>query len=512
MSGSTAIKKGIVATYARLFVYLLISLFYPPYLLSKVGVESNGLYYLATAVASSLLLLSFGIENAYVRFATKAKEESEEKLAKTNGTFTLLFGLIGLLIVILGGVVALLFNYGAIATNSDPETAAYLVLILSASGGLDFFFSLFAWNNYFRERFVFNQVTLLVTHVLGIGLSALFLYLGYDIIAVALCTAVGVLLMDLVFFFEVTLIHPQKWAFPSLKEFKTESKEIYRFSLYIFLTVLVTSVYTNAGRLILGLAYDSGLAVTILGYALQFYSYEVLVSKAIANSFAPRLNALAVKGEDQEAGNLFLKGSIAQSTVLLFVIGGFVSAGRPFLSLWLEASLEASSLSAIYIQASSFLALFLLPLGLSLLTEVERAYGKHRFDALCSLGLALLALVAAVILVYLLPNDLKVYSVLFGFGLPLILTAAMRIIYGKKVLKMPLGAYFRLLLGPFLLMVVSAFPFTLLVHLGILDGLGSLAAFLISGFGYVFLFGLLGLLVYHKKVKAFIEKRRKKKA
>ncbi len=506
MEETRAIKRGIAATYLRLAVYLLISLFYPPYLLSKVGVNDNGLYFFASSIASFLLLLSFGIENAYVRFMTRAS--GKDDLAKTNGTFLILFALSALLMASLTVLLGLLTMYSVISVEGDAYTAGALILILGISGSVDFFFSLFAWQHYHRRHFAFNQLVLLLTHVLGIGLSVLSLALGQGIIMTAFSVSIGVLAMDMTFLVSSLIKDRLPLRLPNREYLLSKGKDIYRFSFYIFIAVIVSTLYSNAGRVILGFIYDAGLAVTILGYGLQFYSYGVLISKAIGNSFSPALNALAALDNSAEIGALWKKGSLAQSLVLLLVAGGFIACGHPFICLWLGDSLSPNQVSDVYILGFSFLLLFLPSLSTSLSTEVERAYGKHRFDALFSLGMALLGVAISILLVYLLPDYLRVYGVLFGFALPIVLTSAVRLAYSYRVLKLPVGQYLRECILPTLFMCLGIVAPLVMYFGGYLKDLPSWADFLIAGFAFV-MFYLGGLsYLYHGRIASFFHRKK----
>ena len=78
-----SIKIGVVLSYVRLLILVAVSIFYPPFLVSHLGSEVNGLYQFASTIPGWLALLSLGTENSYVRFATIAEENGgEEELRK----------------------------------------------------------------------------------------------------------------------------------------------------------------------------------------------------------------------------------------------------------------------------------------------------------------------------------------------------------------------------------------------------------------------------------------------
>src|SRR5574344_1418020 len=79
------IRFGIVLTYLRLAISIIVGLLYPPYLLQKAGLVNNGLYFFATSLVTYTLLISLGMENSYVHFSTlKEKDEGEEGQKEIN--------------------------------------------------------------------------------------------------------------------------------------------------------------------------------------------------------------------------------------------------------------------------------------------------------------------------------------------------------------------------------------------------------------------------------------------
>lgn len=500
----TSISVGIVMNYVRIALFLILSLFYPPFLLSYVHKVDNGILNYATALLQIVTLLSFGIENSYVRFATK--REKEGRLSKMNGSYLLLFGLVSLVITVVGIVLAFFYREGMLSIEEVPPSSRSLVfsviLIVTLSTAIDFFFSFFVWAEVYRNRFLLHQVALIVTKLLSIGCSCLALIYGGGILwvaIVALAVQFAYGLFNLVY-----CLHRLKMpiSFGTPKELKREMLEIFRFSFFIFLTIAVSQIENNAGRVILSSTLGAS-SVTIFSYGLQFYTYAALLSKGVADTFAPKVNKEVMEGNDEEVHKTFLKASFVQMTVLFLALGGFALVGREFLALWLgNEELSSAELLQIYVIALSTLSLWSIPLSESLGVEIQRAYGKHRVLSVTNFVLAVLSLPLSVLFVYVLPDGYRIYGPLLGSAV-FVLVGFVLVdnVYYKRSLCLPIGALFKdygIVFG--VASIAFLVPF-LIFEYAIPEGAVSLLMrFLLKALLFLLLFLVFFFLVYRKRL------------
>jgi O-antigen/teichoic acid export membrane protein len=440
------IRYGIVITYVRLFISIAISLLYPPYLLGKVGIVDNGLYFFATSLITYTLLISLGMENSYVRFATiNEKEKGEDGLKQINGFYLVCFAVMAGLMLLVGVTLAFLYGYGVIpyegSTPESRKTLFYLLLICSVSSSVDFFLSLFTWFVYYRSHFIFEQCLYLAIHVFTVLGCFLALYLGCNIVAVALITAGVLLLFDVVGLFYA--LFKLKMGFKKPDSFGPLFKQIFSFTLYIFLMVIVSSINANIGKTLLGQMVGMG-AVTLFGYGLQFYMYESQISIAISSQFSPRINSLVVNNRPQEISSLFSKVSFLQMIVLFLIVGGFASCGMDFIYAWLgNTGLSEGDLQGIFILSLSFLLLGLIPLSQQLGLEIQRAENKHKYLAIVNIICAVVSIGISALAISLLPTDYKIYGPFIGMGISVIVGMVIfSSVYYQKQLSRPMKRYF----------------------------------------------------------------------
>ncbi len=511
-----AIKRGIWATYARLLVYLVVSLLFPPYLLDMVGAADAGLYNYAVSFVSFILLVSFGIENSYVKFSMGARNQGDEALRRMNGVYLCLFAIIACLIAVLGISFSSLYMSGIMTVEEgDSYTVGVLVLIVSLFAAADFFMSIFSWHLYFKEKFVINQTFVLLGHVLGTGAAALCLFFGRGIYWVAICVYLGVFVMDLAFMVVALTKAKMRFIFPKPREFAIQAKKIWLFSIFVFITITVTTIYTQGGKLIIGNLYDVTVPLTVFTYGIQFYSYEVLFSQAVSNNFSPSISRAAVEGDEPRVHDLWLKASWAQALVLLCVVGGFMACGADFIIAWLvsaeNSSLTAEDLQNIHYLGLGMLVLYVLPLSVSVANEVQKSYSKHRFMAVVSLVMALIGLTISAICVLYLPTELKVFGPLIGIGIGTIVSFVVGQFYYWQVLNLPVGKFYKQFLPILLVMAVSVLPSLLLSYFNVIDPskLNIYVCVLIEGGLFLIIYLVLSFIIYRKRFSSFLTWKKK---
>jgi len=440
------IRYGIVITYVRLFISIAISLLYPPYLLSKVGIVDNGLYFFSTSLITYTLLISLGMENSYVRFATiSEKEKGEDSLKQINGFYLICFAIMAGLMLLVGITLSFLYGYGVIpyegSTPDSQKTLFSLLLICSVSSSADFFLSLFTWYVYYRSHFIFEQCLYLAIHVFTVLGCFLALYFGCDIVVVAFIAAAVLLLFDVLGLFYV--LFTLRMSFKKPDSFGPLFKQIFSFTLYIFLMMIVSSINANVGKTLLGQMVGMG-AVTLFGYGLQFYMYESQISIAISSQFSPRINSLVVDNKTQEISSLFSKVSFLQMIVLFLIVGGFASCGMDFIYAWLgNTGLSDRNLLGIFALSLSFLLLGLIPLSQQLGLEIQRAENKHKYLAIVNIVCAVASIGISALAIYFLPTNYKIFGPFIGMAVSVIVGMVIfSSVYYQKELSLPIKRYF----------------------------------------------------------------------
>ncbi len=507
----SSIRTGVIMSMIAVFVSLVVSLLYPPFALSIVGETKDGIYQYAASIVLFMSLLSFGIENSYIRFATRAEKEGGDALRKVNFLYLVVFALIGIAQVVGTLIVYSVFKSGAVSTGYDPEEHELMcnyLLLLGLSQGLGFFLSLFSWHLFFKTHFVVYQGAHILTKILSASIGAIALAIGGDAIYVAIAAFAANIFSGLLCLVASLHHHEMRFERMAFSEAKPYLKEILSFSVFVFLSMVVSELNAGFGRWAVG-AFGAVEDVTLIAYGIEFYVYESLFALSVSRVFIPSLNEAVAAGDEEKAKELHRKCTLAVSFLLMLIVGGFVSSGREFVYAWLgHTPLNEWAKDTVYCLGVGYLILFALPLAGNASLEIARARKEHAIIGILDLAIALLgALVSALLVVYL-PDETKVYGPLFGLGGSSFVSFGIvnNLIYRFKM-KLPIG---RSLLSFLVLLLFAAAGVAVsrgLMSLIPVESIGHLPSFILAALFYAVPYLLFSTVAYWKDISSLWPKR-----
>ena len=125
-------KFGSIISYIQMFLGVIISLIYTPYMINKLGQSEYGLYNTVASTISMMSILSLGFNSSYIRYYSRYKEENDtESIWKLNGLFVLIFTIIGFVALACGIYISrhleIVFKSGL---TDDEYTFAQNLLVL----------------------------------------------------------------------------------------------------------------------------------------------------------------------------------------------------------------------------------------------------------------------------------------------------------------------------------------------------------------------------------------------
>lgn len=361
---------GIVLNYASEGVKVLTTLFFTPVMLRLLGQREYGLYQLAVSVAAWLSLLDLGFGSSYLRQFVRCREEGE--LSRLNGMFGLIFGVLALLCLAGGGLLAAeaQFLFGDGLSEQELAQARRLLWLLAANGSLTLGNALFDSHISARERFSFQRGLRLIQSLLNPLLSLRLFLLG--------CGAEGAAVVSLALSAGVLAVNGcycrrklhMALSFRGLE--LDWLKGLWSFAFFIFLNQIIDQVNWSVDRFLLGRLLGTA-AVAVYGIGAQINSLYIRLSTAVACVFFPEVNRLAAKGEDEALSRLLARVGTLEGAILFPVLSGFLLFGRPFLALWAGPGFEESYTVALWLMVP-----VTVPLMQNIGIEIQRAKGKHR--------------------------------------------------------------------------------------------------------------------------------------
>lgn len=379
-------KAGAGLTYIHMGIGFLVSLAFTPIMLRLLGQSEYGLYNLVASVVAYLGILNFGFGSAYVRYFSRYESQGdEEKIAKLNGMFLLLFSFLGLLALVAGLILAQFSDllFGAKLQAGEGVRAHWLMVILVINLAFSFPSIVFTSHITARERFVFQGLVQLVKTLTSPFLILLALLLGYGSIGMALAVSLVNLVVELVFAGYCLGRLKMTFAFRGLD--RGLMREITVFSSYIFINMVIDQVNWNVDKFIIGRIRGTA-PVAIYGVAATLHTTYQQVSMAISNVFVPRVHQIvASPGEDkEELTRLFTRIGRLQFMILGFAASVLIFFGKPFLLKWAGRAYGES-----YYVALLLILPVTIPLIQTLGIEIQRAKNMHQFRSWAYLFMAL---------------------------------------------------------------------------------------------------------------------------
>ena len=179
------IKIGAFLNYLAIGLNMFIGLIYTPYLLRALGQSEYGLYSLASSMIAYLTVLDLGFGNAIVRYTVKYRIEGKyEEQSKLLGMFFVIYLVIGLIAVMIGGILAINTENIFEANMTASEIAKTKIMLWLMTFNLAFTFPMSIWGSIMSayERFIFQRIVSILRSILNTLIMILLLLWGYKAI------------------------------------------------------------------------------------------------------------------------------------------------------------------------------------------------------------------------------------------------------------------------------------------------------------------------------------------
>ncbi|WP_298770873.1 oligosaccharide flippase family protein [uncultured Fibrobacter sp.] len=386
------LKIGALLSYVVLALQNLVGLVYTPFMLRMMGKSEYGLYSIAASIVAYLTILDLGFGNAIVRYTAKYRAEGkQEEQYRMFGMFFLLYCVIGIITLVVGGVLYLNAEniFDASMTAIELQRTKWILVLMVANLAITFPFSLFGSIITAYEQFVFQKVVAIVRIILNTATMVVLLTMGYRAVAmVVVATIFNVVTLGMNFWYckhylKIKLKFTKfQWGF---------LKEVSVYSFWIFLNAIMDRIYWSTGQFVLG-AYVGTAVVAVYAVAIQLEQMYMSFSTAISGVFLPKVTAMAVMDSDGKAiSDLFIKTGRIQYCIMALVLTGFFLFGRQFICLWAGEGYDDA-----YTIAMLFFIPLTIPLCQNLGITILQARNQMRFRSLLYLFISLTSLGAQI--------------------------------------------------------------------------------------------------------------------
>ena len=390
------IKIGAILSYLTIGCTMISSLLFTPFMISLLGQKEFGLYSLMIVLVGYLSILDLGLGNAIVRYIARNRAIADKALeASLNGFFLKLFMGIGCLTLLIG---FFLFSqvhiiFGQSLSGDQLAKAKVMGYIMTISVAVQFPLGVFTSILQAYEKFIFIKLTTLLQVIVQPLTMLFFLLQGTDAVTLIYIIAIYnilFLVLDAIYCIRVLSI---RFTF-TLKNIKL-IKEIFIYSLFIFITVIVDKIYWQTDQVLLGI-FKGTEDVAIYAVAMQIVLIFMSLALAISGLFLPRISMLVTKEDGLlEINQLFIKVGAIQFLVVGYILGGFFLFGKEFLLLWL-----GKDFMAIYAIVLIIMVPFSIDLIQNLGINVLKAKNLFKFRTILLMIVAVVNIIVSIPAIY----------------------------------------------------------------------------------------------------------------
>ena len=285
MKHHNQLRSGSLLTYVQMTLNIIVSVAYTPFMLRILGKSEYGLYSTVASTIAILSVLSLGFGGSYVRYyILYRKEKADDKIARLNSLFLIVFSVIGLVALACGLYLTfhleMVFKTGL--TDAEYHTARILMLLLTANLAVSFPMSVFSNIISAQEQFVFLKATEILRTVVSPLVTLPVLLAG--ILNRALQPRFGKLHIRV-----------------SFRNFDgAVLKDIAVFSGFIAINMVVDQVNNNLDKLIIT-RYCGTAATAVYAVGQQLHTYFISFSTAVVRVHAAHPPARAGQQGRQSA-------------------------------------------------------------------------------------------------------------------------------------------------------------------------------------------------------------------
>lgn len=372
------LKAGVILSYVGMIIQNLISIVYTPIMLRLLGQSEYGLYNLVYSVVSYLGLLSFGFGSAFIRYYSRYKvKNDEEGMARINGMFMTIFSIISLITLLVGSLLILniqsIFKDGL--SMGEINTAKILMILMVINIAISFPASVFDSNVTVNEKYIFQRIVSLLKSILNPFLTLPLLLMGYKSISLVMVTTIltiASLLVNMWYCFKKLKV---RFIFNNF-DFSLMN-EMWIFSFYIFLNMIVDQINWSVDKFLLGM-FKGTVGVAIYSIGAQINTYYLSFSSSISSVFIPKVHRIVSGTNDnKELTDIFTKVGRIQFIILSFILTGFIFFGEFFIKIW-----AGDGYNSAYYIALILIIPVTIPLIQNLGIEIQRAKSLHKFRSI----------------------------------------------------------------------------------------------------------------------------------
>jgi len=359
------------------------------YLLKVLGAESFGIWALISTMAAYLLILDLGVVGALGRLLAGHRGADDiEGFNRTLSTaLTLLTGAGAVTLLAALGIAEIFPLVFQVPEHqlADVRTALLIAGVWAALYFPTSIFDIVLWSH---ERFDLSSLIEMPIIALRLGLILFLIHEGSPLSHLAIIGLTANLAMVTLQAACAWWIEPRLRPVPGVLS-RAALKEIYPIGIWFSALSIARSLTQQIGPTLVGYSLGNR-AVATFTIARQLTTYCATVMLSLTQIAAPRAAVLFFGRHGDEQKILFIGGGRAAAALALFFVGGFLSLGASFISVWQGGRQDAAFAPLMVLLLGEAF-----PMAQGVSYSILTAMGRHRMlarfaimEGLCTLALA----------------------------------------------------------------------------------------------------------------------------
>jgi O-antigen/teichoic acid export membrane protein len=388
-------KCGALLGYVSIILNNGILIFLIPFLITKMGQEEYGLYTIVGSFLATLTIMDMGLASAVIRFIVKYRVNKDQKSEENFIAVSLmLYALLALITFFLGLAIKnqLPFFFKSSLNSTQIIQMQSMVFILFINIAFSLSLNSFKGILAAYECFIFIKCLEILRVIFRTALLILTLSCGYK--------AMGVIIVDTACNISASLIMVLYTLFGLKIRIKLHNlsitllKEVFSFSIFIFLNVIAGEFYWRISVILVG-ALTNPVITSVYSIGSQISSYLITFSSNVAYIIGPSVVFLVErKASDKALTDVLIKMGRLQSYALYLIFTIFVFFGKKFIDLWVGKGFEQVYYIAIFIMLP---LIFILAQNTGI--KILEAKCKHGFRSVVMLSMSIFNIILTYFLV-----------------------------------------------------------------------------------------------------------------
>jgi O-antigen/teichoic acid export membrane protein len=425
--------KNILSNWLFLFLSILSVFILYPYCVEVFGDEQYGVWLLISSVTGYFFLLQMGVPMANVRFISKYRglgdQEKVNEVASTNLCF---FTLIGIIVLILGVIIAYSFEHVFQIPGKYAKIARISMLIATVNISLSFSFEVFEGMLHALQEFVAFNLVKSVLLLARIIFTFVILKISDSLVVLPVLLLAVTIIQVVCFYTYIKIKYPEiklRRKFVKLDTFKI----VAGFSVYVLIINLAGKINYSTDAIVIGSMISTSMVV-FFATASNIIIYSMQLISGISNVLMPMISKVEAMNEKIKLQHLYLQYSRNISFLTFPLCLMFLLCGTDFIAIWMGEKYRIISGNVLSILTISYI-LLLVQQGVAFPILMGTSHVK--FPTFLLLSTSILNLVLSIWW----SSKFGVYGVAWGTTIPNFMYGFGLVWYTCKILNLRIESY-----------------------------------------------------------------------